>query len=479
MAAKWIRSLVVTSAAVAVLGLVASMAAGMQVREVVLVASGDTFVRAGAANTNEGGSPLLRVQASGDNRALVKFDQAAIEAAVAGARLISAKLRVTVADNAENWGESGDRTIDLHRMIVAWEEGNGINSLVPGRTQYRGDGAGATWNLAVDADISNSREDLGVDWEMGKPRQPDLHPWVPEPTATSVITNSMGGGMTIEWDVTDDVLAFLSSTPNCGWIIKKTNEGLPGQILFASRNYVAFYTANPDVTPPIPLSAGDPAPILILEVMDEPTEITLHAVRDTFLRRGSPNTNEGANPGMRLQASGDNRALVAFNLSNVPLERLTSATLHLNISEIANNWSNEGREVDVHRMLCAWAEGNGVNSEVPDRQQFRGSGPGATWNAAIDPDISNSNPDGQPDWNGATGFFAPATAPPVIHYNGLTGEVVWDVTEDVKAGAIFGWLIKKRSESQPGKVLYYTREGAAAAGNPDLAPRLVLRYGTP
>jgi hypothetical protein len=57
----------------------------------------------------------------------------------------------------------------------------------------------------------------------------------------------------------------------------------------------------------------------------------------------------------------------------------------------------------------------------------------------------------------------------VLHFNGLSGEVSWEVTDDVLAGAS-AWLIKKTSESQPGRVSYFPREGA----DPDLAPRLKL-----
>jgi hypothetical protein len=54
--------------------------------------------------------------------------------------------------------------------------------------------------------------------------------------------------------------------------------------------------------------------------------------------------------------------------------------------------------------------------------------------------------------------------------------VAWDVTADIMAGANFGWLIKKQSEGQNGQVRYYSRQGASLAGNPVLAPHLVLIY---
>ena len=69
-----------------------------------------------------------------------------------------------------------------------------------------------------------------------------------------------------------------------------------------------------------------------------------------------------------------------------------------------------------------------------------------------------------PPWNGGT--FGPATADPVAHYNGLTGEVSWNVTADVTAGTT-GWLIKKTQEGQSGQMLYSAKEGPAP-------PRLIL-----
>ena len=44
------------------------------------------------------------------------------------------------------------------------------------------------------------------------------------------------------------------------------------------------------------------------------------------------------------------------------------------------------------------------------------------------------------------------------------------------AGAQNGWLIKKQNEGQNGKAYYYAREGAAIAGHPEYAPRLILVY---
>jgi hypothetical protein len=63
----------------------------------------------------------------------------------------------------------------------------------------------------------------------------------------------------------------------------------------------------------------------------------------------------------------------------------------------------------------------------------------------------------------------------VVHVNGLLGPIEWDVTLDVQQGTT-AWLIKKTNEGQLGKVLYYSREGAAGASDPDVAPQLILEF---
>ncbi len=202
---------------------------------------------------------------------------------------------------------------------------------------------------------------------------------------------------------------------------------------------------------------------------------TLAAVEDSILRKGNSNRNEGANPRLRVRASGNNRALVAFDSAAIDAflnaASLTGATLSLTIAENGNNWSTNGRTVDAHPLLEDFTEGNGQNAGVPGSQSTRGNGPGVTWNCAVDDEISNQQPDCSLQWNG--GNFGPATAPPVLHTNGLLGEVTWDVTDDVLAG-VTTWLIKKTDEGPSGKALYYSIEGANDHGDPNLAPTLVL-----
>lgn len=190
--------------------------------------TGDTYVRSGQASHNQGGSQFMQVQSSGSNRGLVKFNQSTIQSTVGSGTVLSAKLRVKITDNANNWGASG-RTVDVHRLLSDWVEGNGTES-------DRGTGSGATWGCAIDTIIENQAKNCSgiTEWEMGQPNNPSVHPWAQTASATQTITNNQTG--VVEYDVTADVAAFVNGTySNYGWIIKKTNESQNGSVSFGSR----------------------------------------------------------------------------------------------------------------------------------------------------------------------------------------------------------------------------------------------------
>lgn len=199
----------------------------------------------------------------------------------------------------------------------------------------------------------------------------------------------------------------------------------------------------------------------------------LTSSKDSFIKKGPPNENEGANTILRLYGSEKNRVLVAFDIEGITILGLKKARLVLNIKESENNWSPNGRIITSHRILTEWVEGNGYNSGVKGKPD-KGSGQGVTWNCAIDQDIANNKPDNDILWNG--GDFAESSSPGFIHINNLTGEVSWDVTQDILVGGSFGWLIKKAEKAQNGSVDYYSKEGALQQGNMELAPKLILEY---
>jgi hypothetical protein len=197
-----------------------------------LFPAADTYVRGGNANHNQGGDPFMQIQSSGNNRALVRFDQSALASIVSNGTVLSATLRLTITDNGNNWGASG-RTVDVHRLLLDWAEGNGTQA-------DRGTNSGATWNCAADSNIQNQVANCSGNtaWEMGQPNNAPVHPWLQAPTATQTIANNQAG--VVEYDVTTDVVDFLSgAAPNYGWIIKKTNENQNGMVGFGTKEGTA------------------------------------------------------------------------------------------------------------------------------------------------------------------------------------------------------------------------------------------------
>ncbi len=175
-----------------------------------LTAVADTFVRSGKPNQPQGAGDFMRVRKSGKNRALIRFDQAELVAAIAGGTVDAAAVELSIQDIGNNWGDG--RTVDLHRVTADWTEG------------------GATWNCAVDSDPSNQAADCSgaTEWEMGNAGP---HPWDATPSDTVTLNSGQTGGIT--FDVTADVAAFVAGTaPNYGWVLKKTEEGQNGWVTF-------------------------------------------------------------------------------------------------------------------------------------------------------------------------------------------------------------------------------------------------------
>jgi hypothetical protein len=201
-----------------------------------------------------------------------------------------------------------------------------------------------------------------------------------------------------------------------------------------------------------------------------PAATVIAAAEDSFLRRGAINTNEGANVILTVRSLGPARPVVAFDLSGVTPLAFTKATLVLTVAKNFENWGSQGGVVEVHPLLEDFTEGNGKRLHIPAAERTRGTGAGVTWACATDTNIANLQTNCSPSWKG--GNFGPATDS-VLHTNSTTGEVSFDVTSDVLAGRS-AWLVKKTLEITAGRVNYYSREGATAAGKPEFAPKLML-----
>ena len=188
--------------------LVALLAARVsRAQTAVLGPVADTYLRGGgSANSNQGSATFLRIQRTGTNRALLRFDQTAIAAALSGGILLYAHLDLFVETNDGNWGSSG-REVDVHRVTAEWTE------------------LGASFNCPIDANPSNGSADCAVPWSGGTVAA--------AATATVLQTNALTGY--VPFDVTADVAAFLAGTPNRGWIVKKRDEGANGSVEYTAR----------------------------------------------------------------------------------------------------------------------------------------------------------------------------------------------------------------------------------------------------
>jgi hypothetical protein len=178
---------------------------------VTLFATGDTDLRQGTPNQNQGDEDVLSIRASGRHRALIQVDSAQL-ASVTGS-IASARLEFDIVLNAENWGTQG-RTIEAHRMLVAWTE------------------SGATWNCPDDTEPGDPNPDCsGTEWEMST-LSPS--PYMATASGTLLVTGSLEG--TVSIDVTSDVQAMVSGqVGSYGWIVRKTDEGAAGRIEIGSR----------------------------------------------------------------------------------------------------------------------------------------------------------------------------------------------------------------------------------------------------
>jgi hypothetical protein len=491
------------------------LAARGQAQTFTLPATADAFLRQGSANQNHGSDATL--QLSGDGHVLLRFDQAAIAAAVGSGRLVSASLELFV-HSASNWGADG-RPVEAHRLTADWTE------------------AGVTWKCATDSNPANGKPDCATQWDGGSF----------EDDASDSIVQTSAEYLWVPFDVTADVAAFLSGTPNQGWLIAKADDDQNGKVDYGAREGAAaerprlvllVETAAHDQVPPVlsitspnqPILVNQPSPAVVVEYADGgsgvdtatlqvlvdgqdrtagcatgaqsascpagtlaagnhtllaklkdragnaaqasvafqlllgpgPHLVTFPAVGDTYLRKGDSNTNFGAEPILRVRESGQNRALLQIDAQSLATAlsgaTVVFASLELHVEKNGRNWGKTGRTVDAHRMTSAWAEA------------------GATWNCPNDSNPTNSKPDCAAQWTG--GSFAAAPTASVLHTKDLAGWVRFDVTADVTAFAAgtpdFGWLIKKTDEKKSGRVDYDSRQGTAGEG-----PRLVVVFATP
>jgi hypothetical protein len=209
-------------------------------------ATGDSFIKKGQPNKNFGDDLTLQLKSSGKNRALIGVDASAIDAAMTQAVLLSATLELTIDFTYDNWGSG--RAIDAHRLEQSWSE------------------LGSTWNCADDTDTSNGSADCdgATEWEM----QSGPLPWAAEASDSTVISSGQTGVVT--FDVTGDVADMVAGGDAFGWIVKKTDEGQSGRILFASRESVSPPRLILEVEP---TCEGETEPSIVHSGLDRPNHV--------------------------------------------------------------------------------------------------------------------------------------------------------------------------------------------------------------
>jgi parallel beta-helix repeat protein len=223
---------------------------------------------------------------------------------------------------------------------------------------------------------------------------------------------------------------------------------------------------------------GDGVAVVDMGASERPSAaITRAADADSILAPSSRNLNDGGNALLVVDA---HRTVVAFDLAGISATGLSRVTLRLTLAEPASGWGSTGRAVSVHRLAVPFAEGNGQWFDLPSSSRTRGNGVGVTWNCAMDSEIANGAANCSTSWNGGSAAAGPASAA-VLHTNGLTGAVDWDVTADVlqalsENAASIQWLIRRAVESQNGRAIYYSTDGAAALGDAELAPTLTVEF---
>jgi hypothetical protein len=201
-----------------------------------LTASRDTYLTGGSQpNNNQGANHSLRIQhPSNFSHVLIQFTQSQIASAVGTGTLVSAKLRFYIETNFNNWGSG--TYLDAHRLTADWVEMN------------------ATWNCANDTNLGNTNPDCSPQWNGGSYATPQ--------TASFFQTNNVTGW--IEFDVTQNVQAFLSGTSNFGWLIRKRTSTSSGSVDFTSREGTASFTPKLvltiDAAPPTITGAVAPTP---------------------------------------------------------------------------------------------------------------------------------------------------------------------------------------------------------------------------
>ncbi len=193
-------------------------------------------------------------------------------------------------------------------------------------------------------------------------------------------------------------------------------------------------------------------------------KVTLYAEKDSFIREGVQNSNDGSNQVLRILGAGpiNNRALISFDLDDIPTissgKAMESATIKLFVEKNNLRWG-DGQYISIHRLQTQWDEGTGINAPVSNLIKSNG----VTWNCPV------QNVDCSQKWEG--GVFNKNPSDSIWISNQVDNYwIKFDVTSDILDYQLtqenFGWIIIKNNEDSEGQINIASRE--AKSYNPEL-----------
>ena len=247
-------------------------------------------------------------------------------------------------------------------------------------------------------------------------------------------------------------------------VLVSLDAGLYNVTEIAPNGYTVSFSSDCSGT----INAGQNKTCTVTNDDIPPQTETITPEKDSFVRDNKANRNEGINEVLVVKSNF--RPIIAFSQTEIEntINGLTlhNATLRLYVEDNGNNWGSSGRTIDIHNVTDSWVEGNGWNFG----NNIKGSGSGVTWNCAIDTNIKNNKVNCNPQWAGGNFGLTPTDS--VLITNGLENQYIeFDVTVDVQAfldgsSQNNGWIIKKTSESQNGRIDITSDEGSS--NNPEL-----------
>jgi len=194
----------------------------------------------------------------------------------------------------------------------------------------------------------------------------------------------------------------------------------------------------------------------------------LYAAKDSFIREGVKNSNEGSNEILRVMGTGptNNRAIIAFDQNHIETvldgKSLESATLKIFVVSNDGKW-NDGQIINIHSITNEWEEGISINAPFSN---LIGSQIGVNWNCS-------SNVEDCPNWNGGNYNEIPTDS--ILITNQIDEQwIEFDVIGDINSFLVGlennGWIIMKNDEESPGRINFAAREAQSNM------PQLELKF---